>query len=413
MDLRDYLEGWPYNADRNVRLARGIDGREIISVRQPMGLEQYEADGRPDGSREIGADTVLDFHHDRIYAASPRHSEVISELSAADCTALFLEAGSYFDRLILLFRLKDWPRAERDAAHLLRLLEFTRQHASGHADRLQLDPWRHHLIRIHAVARAMILLDQGQYLAALQSVRDIVGIPSCAGAAVADQGKLAQSLLDSVCGSLLKRPAFHRHEASSFIRRDDFWTISYQGHTALLKCSRGLQCLALLLRSPGREFHVSELLGNMSDAPAMTTAAVANGHLYEEGSGLVTVGLDGGDPILDRQAKAECKRRLSDLRREIEEAEHFNDPARAANANDELNAIAQHLASATGLGGRDRKASSDAERARCAVTKRIKQTIHKIAEVIPALGQHLSDRIKTGCFCSYNPHFNHPAEWKF
>ena len=123
--------------------------------------------------------------------------------------------------------------------------------------------------------------------------------------------------------------------------------------------------------------------------------------------------MHGAGPLLDPQAKTECKRRLNDLRQELHEAEHFNDPARAAKAQDEMNAIAHHLASAIGLGGRDRQSSSDAERARCAVTKRIKQAIHKIAETIPSLGHHLTARIKTGYFCSCNPHPDRPVAWKF
>jgi non-specific serine/threonine protein kinase len=78
-----------------------------------------------------------------------------------------------------------------------------------------------------------------------------------------------------------------------------------------------------------------------------------------------------------------------------------------------MNAIAQHLASAIGLGGRDRKTSSEAERARCAVTKRIKNAIQKIGDAIPTLGHHLTARIKTGYFCSYNPHPDRPVAWKF
>ncbi len=78
-----------------------------------------------------------------------------------------------------------------------------------------------------------------------------------------------------------------------------------------------------------------------------------------------------------------------------------------------MDAIAEQLAAAVGLGGRDRRASSDAERARSAVTKRIKESITRIAEVIPPLGHHLAARIKTGYFCSYNPHPDRPVAWEF
>jgi non-specific serine/threonine protein kinase len=78
-----------------------------------------------------------------------------------------------------------------------------------------------------------------------------------------------------------------------------------------------------------------------------------------------------------------------------------------------MDAIVHQLAAAVGLGGRDRRASSDAERARSAVTKRIKESIKKIAELLPLLGRHLAARIKTGYFCSYNPHPDRPVAWRF
>lgn len=85
------------------------------------------------------------------------------------------------------------------------------------------------------------------------------------------------------------------------------------------------------------------------------------------------VGLYNGDVVLDATAKVQIKHRRAELRAEPTEAEQRNDSHLAAEAQEEMDTIAQHLASAIGLGGRDRKVSSDAERARSAVTKRIKQ----------------------------------------
>ena len=413
VDLRSCLESWPYDAEKNVRMGRGADGREIILVRQPMGLEQYEADGHPDGRRVSGLETALDFHQARSHAAKRIPTGTAFELNAEDCTELFHEAVAYYERSIVLFRLQDWPRTERDAAQNLRLLEFVRQHARCAEDRMHLDPWRPHIARLHIVARAMICLGKMQYREALQTAREAIGIPGTVDDGAPDHAKLAEALLESVRGSLVARTAFHVHTESFFLRQDDYWSIRYQGHSAFLKSTRGLQCLACLLRTPGREFHVSELLASLPEAPAAASAAVASGHLRADGDQFVMGGLYTGGPMLDAQAKAECKRRLDELRQEMEEAERLNDPARAAKAQDEMSAITRHLASAIGLGGRDRKTSSDAERARCAVTKRLKQAIQKIAEAIPALGHHLTARIKTGYFCSYNPHPDRPVAWKF
>ena len=132
----------------------------------------------------------------------------------------------------------------------------------------------------------------------------------------------------------------------------------------------------------------------------------------EGGERGLTGGLSDGSPIMDARAKAEYKQRLNELRQDLAEAEQFNDAERAARAQEEMNAIMQHLASAFRLGGRDRKFTSDAERARSAVTKRIKQALQKIGEAMPALGQHFTGRIRTGYFCVYHPDPDQPVAWR-
>ena len=77
-----------------------------------------------------------------------------------------------------------------------------------------------------------------------------------------------------------------------------------------------------------------------------------------------------------------------------------------------MDALAEQLAAAVGLGGRNRRSGSAAERARSAVTKRIKSSIKRIGEAIPSLGSHLATRVKTGYFCSYNPPSERPVAWK-
>jgi hypothetical protein len=195
------------------------------------------------------------------------------------------------------------------------------------------------------------------------------------------------------------------HEESLFLHQNDYWIIRHHGRSALLKSTRGLHCLAVLLRDPGREFHVRELLACPMDAS--TPSPVVGMH------GCFTTGLYAGIPMLDAQAKAEYKCRLNELRQDLNEAERFNDLSRRIKAENEIQAITDRLAAAIGVGGRDRKTSSDVERARCSVTKCIKKAIEKIGYTIPSLGYHLAARIKTGYFCCYNPHPERPVNWKF
>jgi hypothetical protein len=204
----------------------------------------------------------------------------------------------------------------------------------------------------------------------------------------------AEQKVERIQESLAARSVRGGLEESVFIRRGDYWAIRYQGEVAILKATRGLDCLCYLLRHPTQDVHVSELLATPIDLP------------------LPAFFQDAG-PILDSQAKAEYKRRIDELRNDLEEAERFNDFYRVARTRSEMNAVTEQLAAAVGLGGRNRRASSNAERARSAVTKRIKEAINRIADVIPPLGRHLAARIKTGYFCSYNPHPDRPVTWKF
>jgi len=146
------------------------------------------------------------------------------------------------------------------------------------------------------------------------------------------------------------------------------------------------------------------LVSGCSLVPETTKTATdgwLTGHLWDAG------------PILDAQAKADYKQRLNDLRKDLEEAERFCDLNRAERARAEIDALAEQLSSAVGLGGRDRRTGSDAERARAAVTKRIRDSIKKIGEAIPSLGRYLAGQIKTGYYCSYTLNQDHPVTWKF
>ena len=69
----------------------------------------------------------------------------------------------------------------------------------------------------------------------------------------------------------------------------------------------------------------------------------------------------------------------------------------------------EYLSGALGLHGRPRALGSAAERARSAVTWRIRSAIKKIASAHPRLGRHLENTVRTGTFCVYRPEI--PIDW--
>ena len=166
---------------------------------------------------------------------------------------------------------------------------------------------------------------------------------------------------------------------SEFRRDGDVWALSYDGVTVRLPDSKGLRDLHALLSSPGEPVAAVALL-----APE----AVASARL-------------GGDPVLDDEAKARYRRRLARLDEEIDRA--FDDD-RAAELDRERAALLEELRAAAGLAGRTRRLGDEAERARKAVTARIRDTLRKLDDRHPGLAAHLRETVSTGATCVYSGH---------
>ncbi len=107
--------------------------------------------------------------------------------------------------------------------------------------------------------------------------------------------------------------------------------------------------------------------------------------------------------VIDAQARSAYRQRLRELEEAAAEADAAADIERSARVAAERDALIEALTQAYGLGGRVRRPGSAAERARTAVTARIKDAIRRIGEAHPDLGRHLARSVRTGTFCSYDP----------
>ena len=108
-------------------------------------------------------------------------------------------------------------------------------------------------------------------------------------------------------------------------------------------------------------------------------------------------------PLLDAEAKVAYRARLDELAADLAEAQEFNDLERAAMIDAEIDALVTELSRAVGLGGRDRRAASAAERARLNVTRALRSAIDRIAAAHTELGQHFRVTVRTGSYCVYQP----------
>jgi tetratricopeptide (TPR) repeat protein len=189
-----------------------------------------------------------------------------------------------------------------------------------------------------------------------------------------------------------------RHPSSATLRcNGDYWIVSDGSTTAHLQDMKGLHYIGQLLRHPGEELHVLDLVGRGLD-----DGDVRPGRYPGPSVGL---------PVLDAEARSAYRRRLNELREELAEADAFNDIGRAERARGEIDAITGQLAAAVGLGGRGRVTGGAAERARSTVTHAINAALRKIGRSLPALADELALRLRTGTFCVYTPDPAHPTDW--
>ncbi len=174
-------------------------------------------------------------------------------------------------------------------------------------------------------------------------------------------------------------------ETAKFSFLADVWHISFQEQTVLIKDAKGLHDIHKLLADPNIEYHSMELMGSVIDSGTKTAT-------------------------LDSQAKSEYHNRIRELQSNISEAEEMNDITRVSILREEYDAILDHLSTSLGLNGKSREIGSTAEKARSAITWRIRSALKKIEKSHPALAKHLSKSIKTGTFCCYQPEVN--IDWQ-
>ncbi|MBW9213271.1 hypothetical protein KV102_00325 [Mumia sp. zg.B53] len=160
------------------------------------------------------------------------------------------------------------------------------------------------------------------------------------------------------------------------VRSGAGWRIRAKGKQVQVPDSLGVTYLATLVANPGVEIPVLTLVQGQlrQTAPAQE--------------------------LIDDEARNAYRQRISELEQQIEDAELDGD---AEQARSELDWLLRELSHATGLGGRTRGFTEDAERARSSVQKAIRRALARIGQADPVVGDHFKVAVSTGACCSYRP----------
>jgi predicted ATPase len=168
-------------------------------------------------------------------------------------------------------------------------------------------------------------------------------------------------------------------------RLGDVCEFTFAGRAVTLRAAKGVDDLLRLIEADGREIHCLDLVGAGVEAPST-------------------------GEVIDATARRNYEQKIRDLQSEIDEAESNSDYARAYKHQAELDTLIDHLTAALGHGNRTRRAAGSTERARSAVTHRLRTTIRQLGRLHPVLGRHLSHAVNTGTYCSYRP--EQPTTWR-
>ena len=207
-------------------------------------------------------------------------------------------------------------------------------------------------------------------------------------------------------------PPTANEQRGVFACSGEYWTVGYGNTSFSLKDVKGLGYIQRLLQHPGEEFHSLDLLGSPATSAAAEVGRTDKASLL--GGATVSIGgLGDAGEMLDAKAKQEYQHRLIELREDLEDLRERGDETRAAEVESEIDFLHREIARAVGLGGRDRRAGSAAERARLNVTRAIKSALQKISEHHGQLGELLDRSIKTGSFSCYLANPRTPVTWRF
>jgi hypothetical protein len=158
-DITDILRGWEFDSDNQIRIIQADDGRQVLQVRQPMGIEQYELDGRPDGKHPLGRESMMEEYQARLenYRGANGTDDGFM-ITHDDFANLQAEGVLYYFRYLVLFQIGDFVRTARDTEHNLNLFSLVEKYGESDEDRKELLQYKPYVVRMNAIARAMISL---------------------------------------------------------------------------------------------------------------------------------------------------------------------------------------------------------------------------------------------------------------
>jgi hypothetical protein len=172
-DISALLNDWEYRPGQiDVRKFKGKDGLEKIQLRVDLGLLQMNAEGRPDGKRPFGHESLLQHFAARLTKHREDHEGEDDgfKIDSEECSRLQQEAIQYHHRYVCLFQLHDYPGVIRDAERNLKVFDLVEQYADSREIAWAFQQFRPQLLMMLVRAKGARCLEANDHAAAIQLI---------------------------------------------------------------------------------------------------------------------------------------------------------------------------------------------------------------------------------------------------
>jgi hypothetical protein len=174
-DISPILDDWDYQPGQVVvRRFTGNDGIEKIQLRVDLGLLQMNAEGRPDGKRPYGKESLLEHYIGKLEKHRETHNGDDADfvLTAEDCAKLQQEAIQYHHRYICFFQLEEFEKVTRDTERNLEVFDFVQEYAQTDELSWSLQQFRPQLLMMQVRAEGALLLQDNDFESVIKLVTE-------------------------------------------------------------------------------------------------------------------------------------------------------------------------------------------------------------------------------------------------
>lgn len=171
-DIGSVLNEWEFVPNiLNVRKIRGIDGREKIQLRIPLGIFQFEILGRPDGKNPFNRQTYYDYYCEKLdNFVRANMTDNGFCLNSDECAVLKEEMTQFYYRYVCAFAIDECGIVERDTSRNLKILDFMKKYAVSIDDKLAFEKYRPYIIMMNTKARVKIRMKEHRFRDALDEI---------------------------------------------------------------------------------------------------------------------------------------------------------------------------------------------------------------------------------------------------